>query len=279
MNGKICIVTGSNSGIGKVTARVLTEMGATVVMAVRNRRRGESAQKEIADEGGGAPCDLMICDLASRESIRLFANEFKENYDRLDVLINNAGAVFNRREVTPDGFESNLAVNYLGPFLLTHELLPILESSAPSRVINLTSGLHKRAKVDFDDIQSERKYSWRNVYGGAKLLLIMYTYELARRLKDTGVAVNVVSPGFVATNLGGGTGSLMNKIMFKMMRPFQISAEEGAETSLYAATSPEVEGITGKHFSKSQLSPTSDVSYDEVLQKQLWELTVQLLNL
>ncbi|UCE11918.1 MAG: SDR family oxidoreductase [Candidatus Thorarchaeota archaeon] len=279
MNGKICIVTGSNSGIGKETARALTEMGATIVMAVRDRTRGEVAKMEIAEVSGREPCDIMLCDLASRESIRMFANQFKESYDRLDVLINNAGAVFRSRQLTTDGFESNLAVNYLGSFLLTHELLPILRSSAPSRVINLTSGLHKRANVDFDDLQSKRKFSWRDAYGGAKLLLIMYTYELARRLEGTGVTVNVVSPGFVATNLGGGTGSRLNKIMFRMMRPFQISAEEGAKTSLYVATSPEVEGVTGKHFAKSQISPSSEISYDESLQKRLWDITEEMLCL
>lgn len=279
MNGKVCIVTGSNSGIGKETALALAEMGATVVMAVRDAEKGENARNEILEQTGNTKTDLMICDLASLDSIRQFAKEFTQKYDRLDVLVNNAGCTIHKRQVTNDGFERTLAVNYLGPFLLTHELLPMLKSSAPSRVINLTSGIHSSARVDFDDLQNERKYRAMNAYGAAKLMVVMYTYELARRLEGTGVSVNAVHPGFAATNLGSNTGALRHRIMFKMVRPLQISAKKGAETSVYVATSPELEGVTGKYFAKSEERPSSELSYDEEAQKRLWVVTEELLGL
>lgn len=279
MNGKICIVTGSNSGIGKETASALAEMGATVVMAVRDAEKGENARDEISEQTGNTKTDLMVCDLASIDSIRQFAKEFSEKYNRLDVLINNAGCTIHKRQVTIDGFERTLAVNYLGPFLLTHELLTILKSSAPSRVINLTSGIHFRAKVDFDDLQKESKYKAMDAYGDAKLMVVMYTYELARRLEGTGVSVNVVHPGFAATNMGSNMGALRYKIMFKMVRPLQISAKKGAETSVYVASSPELEGVTGKYFAKSQDQPSSELSYDEEAQTHLWAITEELLGL
>lgn len=279
MNGKVCIVTGSNSGIGKETALALAEMGATVVMAVRDAEKGENARTEILEQTGNTKTDLMICDLASLDSIRQFAKEFTQKYDRLDVLVNNAGCTIHKRQVTNDGFERTLAVNYLGPFLLTHELLPMLKSSAPSRVVNLTSGIHSSARVDFDDLQNERKYRAMNAYGAAKLMVVMYTYELARRLEGTGVSVNAVHPGFAATNLGSNTGALRHRIMFKMVRPLQISAKKGAETSVYVATSPELEGVTGKYFAKSEERPSSELSYDEEAQKRLWVVTEELLGL
>jgi len=279
LQDKVCIVTGSNSGIGKATALALAEMGAQVVMVVRNSERGKEARLEIIEESGSNSVDLMICDLSSIESIRSFAAQFRNGYNRLDVLVNNAGAVFNRRQVTVDGFEQTFAVNYLAPFLLTHELLPLLKESAPSRVINLSSGLHRSAKLDLSDLQSESSYKAMKVYGSAKLMVVMQTYEMARHLKNTGVTVNVVLPGFVATNLGRNTGSRMSKIMFGMMKPFQLSAKEGAETSVYVASSPDVEGVTGKCFVKKVENETSKISYDLELQKQLWDTTINLLGL
>jgi NAD(P)-dependent dehydrogenase (short-subunit alcohol dehydrogenase family) len=279
MIGKVCIVTGSNSGIGKETTLALTGMGATVVMAVRDLERGTTAREEIIKRIGKDTIDLMICDLSSTKSIRQFVEEFSAKYDRLDVLINNAGAGFGKRQVTEDGFEMSLAVNYLGPFLLTRELLPLLERSAPSRVINLSSGVHTRAKIDFDDIQSESKYSGMSAYGSTKLMILMYTYELARRLEGTGVTANVVHPGFAATNLGANMGGLGSRIGFKLMRPFQINAEKGAETSVYVATSPELEGVSGRYFAKSLEKPSSEESYDEAAQKRLWDIAESLLGL
>jgi NAD(P)-dependent dehydrogenase (short-subunit alcohol dehydrogenase family) len=278
MQGKVCIVTGSNSGIGKETALALAGMGAVVVMAVRNRERGERARSEIVEKTGDQATDLMICDVSSIESIRRFAREYKEKYDRLDVLINNAGAVFSKRQVTPDGVEMTLVVNYLGPFLLTLELLPLLKASAPSRVINLSSGMHGTGKIDLDDLQSEKRYRGMQAYANAKLMVMTITYEWARRLDGTGVAVNAVEPGFVATNLGRNSGSLISSIMFGLVRPIQVSPRKGAETSVYVATSDDLEGVTGKCFAKLKEKPPSKISYDREIQRRLWDLTVDLLG-
>lgn len=278
MRDKVCIVTGSNSGIGKETALALATRGATVVMLVRNKERGENALSEIIKQTGNRHTALMICDLSSLTSIRRFSKEFTETYDVLDVLVNNAGAVFNKRQITVDGFERTLAVNYLGPFLLTQELLPLLKASAPTRIVNVSSGLHKSGQIDLDDLQSERHYSGMRVYAGVKLMVLMYTYELARRLADTGVTVNAVLPGFVATNLGRNSGSPLSSLMFRLVRPFQISAKQGAETSVYLASSREVEGATGKCFSATQETRTSPTSYDRELQTRLWDATIKLLG-
>lgn len=287
MKGRICVITGGNSGIGKETAIGLAKMGATIVMVVRDQERGEKARTEIVKQTGNDSVDLMICDLSSMSSIRHFTEGFKKKYDRLDVLINNAGAVFNKREVTSEGFERTLAVNYLGPFLLTHELMDLLKSSAPSRIINVSSGLAKDGKVDLDDLQSEKNYprtkaySRRHapVYDNAKLMVMMFTYELARRLKGSGVTVNVLMPGFTATNLGKSNGSLTSSIMFKMVRPMQQSAKKGAETSVYLASSNEVKDMTGKCFAKKKETETCPASYDEGLQKRLWSKTESMLGL
>ena len=279
MSGKICIVTGSNSGIGKETAFALAEMGATVVMVVRNQEKGEKALAEIIEKTGNKSVSLMLCDMSSMASIRDFAREFKKKYSRLEVLVNNAGGEFSKREVTPEDFERTFAVDYLAPFLLTNKLLDLLKVSAPSRIINVSSGLAKNGKVNFDDLQSVKDYKGMQVYSNAKLMLMMFTYELARRLVGSGVTANVLMPGFVATNLGKNSGSLRSSIMFKMVRPMQINAKKGAETSVYLASSNEVRDVTGKCFAKKKESATCLTSYDESLQKRLWNETTTMLNL
>lgn len=279
MKGKVCVVTGANSGIGRETVLALAGMGARVVMAVRDRERGEKARAEIVGETGSNEVDLMVCDVSLMSEVRRFAGEFTGNYDRLDVLINNAGAVFYKRQVTPESFERTLALNYLGPFLLTRELLPLLKSSVPSRVISLSSGLHKSGKVDFGDLQSEKDYEGMRAYRSAKLMVLMFTYELARRLEGSGVSVNAVQPGFAATNLGRNSGSRLQSFMFGMMRPFQASAKKAAETSVYLASSKEVEGVTGKCFARMKETATAPASYDQQMQRQLWETTEKLLGL
>ena len=279
VSGKICIVTGSNSGIGKETALALAEKGATVVMVVRNQEKGEKALTEIIEKTGNKSVSLMLCDMSSMASIRNFVREFKKKYSRLDVLVNNAGGEFSKRKVTPEGFERTFAVDYLAPFLLTHELLDLLKASAPSRIINVSSGLAKKGKVNFDDLQSVKNYKGMQVYSNAKLMLMMFTYELSRRLVGSGVTANVLMPGFVATNLGKNSGSLRSSIMFKMVRPMQINAKKGAETSVYLASSDEVKDVTGKCFEKKKEIATCPASYDESLQKRLWNETTTLLNL
>jgi len=279
MDDQVVIVTGSNSGIGKATAKALAGMGATVVMAVRNRERGEIVQEEIVEETGNKSVSVMVCDLASRDSIKRFTEEFKKEYDRLDVLINNAGAVFARRRLSVDGIESSMAVNYIGPFLLTRELLPLLEASAPSRIVNVSSGLSGNAEFDFDDLQRETGYKGMQAYAGSKLMLTTYTLELARRLEGTGITANVVEPGFVATNLGRNSGSLLNSVMFTLVRPMQITPEKAAENTVYAATSPDLEGVTGKVFSKKQEKETPPITHDGEARRRLWEEALRLLGI
>ncbi len=279
MTGKVCVVTGSNSGIGKETALALAEMGATVVMVARNQERGQRALEEIVTRTGNHSVNLMICDMSSMASIRSFATELKKKYRHIDVLINNAGAEFVKRQVTAEGFEQTFAVDYLAPFLLTHELLELLKASAPSRIINVSSGLAKNGKIDFDDLQNEKNYKGMQAYSSAKLMLIMWTYELSSRLAGTGVTVNALMPGFVATNLGKNSGSLRSSIMFSMVRPMQISAKKGAETSVYLASAEEVKDESGKCFSKKKEVKTCPASYDKEGQRRLWNETVRLLGL
>jgi NAD(P)-dependent dehydrogenase (short-subunit alcohol dehydrogenase family) len=257
----------------------LAKTGARVVMVARNRERGEQAQAQIVNKTGNHASVLMICDLSSTSSIREFAKRFKDQHDRLDALVNNAGVVLGNRQTTIDGFERTLAVNYLAPFLLTYELLPLLRFSAPSRVINIGSETQSWGKIDFDDLQSEKNYNGLNAYANSKLMVTMYTYELARRLDGTGVTVNVVEPGFVATNLAKNSGSLLYYLGFSLARPLQISAKKGAETPVYLASSDEVAGITGKCFSKLREIRTAQISYDREIQRRLWDVTLELLGL
>jgi len=279
MSGKICIVTGSNSGIGKETALALLEMDATVIMVVRNQEKGQKVLDEIITQTGNHSVSLMLCDMSSMASIRSFAKEFRKKYDRLDVLVNNAGAQFSRLEVSPEGFERTFMVDYLAPFLLTYELLDSLKASAPSRIVNVSSGLAKNGKINFDDLQSLKDYKGMQVYSNAKLMLMMFTYELSRRLEGTGVTANVLMPGFVATNLGKNSGSLLSSIMFRMVRPMQINAKKGAETSVYLASFDELRDVSGKCFSKKKEVVTCPASYDESMQKRLWNETLALLGL
>jgi retinol dehydrogenase-14 len=279
MTRKVCIVTGANSGIGKETARALARMGATVIMVVRNQVAGEKARKEIIEETGNESIELMIADLFSINEIRELASDFKNTHSRLDVLINNAGGIFPKREVTVDGFERTFALNLLAPFLLTHELLDVLMASAPSRIINVSSAAHLRGRIDFENLQSEKKYGQMGPYGNAKLMNIMFTYALARRLEGTGVTANALHPGVVRTHFGQNDASRARKLMFRMLGPLFRSPEKGAKTSVYLASSPEIEGISGKYFANSKPKESSRISYDEELQEQLWQRTEQLLGI
>ena len=279
MEGRICLITGANSGIGKETAIGLAKKGAQIVMAVRNLERGEKARTDIIEKSGKKAVDLLRCDVSLMSNIRQFAKEFDAKYPKLDVLINNAGAVFNKRSMTDEGFEKTLALDYLGPVLLTHELLPTLRKVGPSMIVNVSSGLHKNASINLSDMQSEKSYDGMKVYSKAKLMLMMFTYELARRLEATGITANAVMPGFVATNLGKNSDSLLSSIMFRMVRPMQIGAEEGAATSIYVCSSGEAKGKTGKCYEKGKEVNSSPLSYDRDLQSKLWVKTNELLGI
>ena len=276
--GQVCIVTGANSGIGYHTAKGLAERGATVVMVVRNMDKGETAMEEIKQATGASSVYLMHCDVSDVASVDRFTKAFKERFMCLNVLINNAGAAFSKRQETEAGFEKTIATNYLGVFRLTNNLLAMLRETVPSRIINISSGMHKTGKIDFDDIMMEKNYASMKQYANSKLIVTTFTYALARRLVWTGVAANVVEPGFVATNLGRNMGGLRDRIAFTIVRPIQISAEKGAETSIWAATASEIESISGKTFAKRKETESAEITYDEEIQDRLWDWTLKTLG-
>ncbi len=275
MSGKVCVVTGANSGIGKETAEGLARMGATVVMVCRDRERGQAALEEIKSKSGNRSVELMICDFASQAQIRKLAEEFKQKHNRLDVLINNAGLVLTRRAVTEDGLESTFAVNHLGYFLLTNLLLDVIKQSAPARIVNVALTAHRSATIDFNDLQGERSYSTMRAYGQSKLANILFTYELARRLEGSGVTANCLHPGIIGTNIfraAPGILSAAAKLIFK-------SPKKGAETSLYLAASPEVAQVTGKYFDDKKVVSSSPESYDKAVAERLWQVSEQMTKL
>lgn len=276
--GQVIVVTGANSGIGYQTAKGLAEKGATVVMVVRNMDKGEVAMADIKKATGSESVYLMHCDVSDMKSVDRFTKAFNDRFMCLNVLINNAGAAFSKRQETEEGYEKTIATNYLGLFKLTWNLLPILKETAPSRIINISSGMHKTGKINFDDIMMEKGYASMKQYANSKKMVTTYTYGLARRLEGTRVTANVAEPGFVSTNLGSNMGGLRDRIAFAIVRPIQISAEKGAETSIWAATEESLEKVTGKTFEKKQEVKTGDDTYDEELQDKLWDWTWNLLN-
>ncbi|HYF76572.1 MAG TPA: SDR family oxidoreductase [Symbiobacteriaceae bacterium] len=277
MSDKICMVTGANSGIGKVTALELARKGATVIMVCRDRGRAEPVLAEIRQATGNSRVELMIADLSSQQSIRQLADGFKAKYDRLHVLVNNAGAILFQRTLTPDGLETTFAVNHLGGFLLTNLLLDTIKASAPARIINVSSGAHVGARIHFDDLQAEKSFSAWRAYGQSKLANILFTVELTRRLEGTGVTANALHPGFVRSNFAG--TSRLAKAMIGLMQPFTISPEQGAETSIYLASSPDVEGVTGKYFVKCRPVKSTRASTDPETARRLWQVSEQLTGL
>jgi NAD(P)-dependent dehydrogenase (short-subunit alcohol dehydrogenase family) len=267
--GKVCVVTGANSGIGKATAEGLARLGASVVMVCRDRGRGESAKREIEANSRDLSVELALCDLASLESVTTFAKEFVRTHSSLHVLVNNAGLVRLKRSVTADGFEMTFQVNYLSHFLLTNLLLDLLKESAPSRIVNVSSASHFGRSIDLDDLQLSRGYGVMKAYSRSKLAQVLFTYELARRLAGTRVTVNCLHPGAIATALFGrpmGPASPLANVS----RLFLPGPEQGARTSIYLASSPEVEGVTGKYFDRMREKRSSAASYDEGLARRLW---------
>lgn len=275
MQGKVCLVTGSSTGIGKVTARELARMGATVVMLCRNRAKGEAAKAEIQAATGNEHVDLIIADLSIQSDVRRAAEEYKQKYSQLHVLINNAGGINSVRKVTPEGLETTFATNHLAPFLLTELLLDTLKASAPARIINVSSLAHAYGKIDFDDLQGQKRYSGWRAYCQSKLAMNLFTYELANRLKGTNVTVNALHPGAIASNFDSGLDGFMRWLM-KVSAPFMASVEKGAQTTLYLATSPQVEGITGKYFANSREKPSSSRSHHEATRLRLWQVSTEL---
>lgn len=278
MGGKVVLITGGTSGIGKAAATALAGMGATVVITGRNEERGKRALQEIREESGNDGVGLILADLTVQDEVRRLAEELRERHNQLEVLVNNAGLVLSERTETPDGIETQLAINHLAPFLLTNLLLDLLKESAPSRIVTVSSDAHRWAKIDLDDLQSRKRYRGMQVYGKTKLANIMFTYELAERLEGTGVTANCMHPGGVNTNFGNNQGGPMN-LLFRLFKPFMRSPEQGADTLIYLASSPEVEGMTGKYLADRKVKAASDAAYDETTRKRLWEASEELTGL
>jgi len=278
MNGKVCMVTGATSGMGVVTAQALAQHGAKVIVIGRSREKGITTVSQIRRQTGNPAVELLLADLSSQSEVRHLAQTFTSQHDRLDVLINNAGAIFTRRQETIDGIEVTLALNHLAGFLLTNLLLDALKASAPARIINVSSFAHKLAKIRFADLQGKRRYVGWQVYAQSKLANLLFTYELAQRLEGTGVTVNALDPGLVATNFGLSEGGVVN-LFKRLLNPLALSPEEGARTSIYLATSPHVEGITGQYFVNCRPVKSSQASHDRAAANRLWRVSAELTGL
>jgi NAD(P)-dependent dehydrogenase (short-subunit alcohol dehydrogenase family) len=279
MDGKTVLITGASNGIGLEAASAIAAMGATVVMVARDRARGEAAVSRVRNDTGSERVELMLADLASMSEIRNLAKDFTARHDALHVLVNNAGAHNAARTLTTDGFETTFGVNHLAYFLLAELLLDTLKASAPARIVNVSSGAHHRAKMNFDDLMGERGYRGFSAYGQSKLANVLHAYELARRLDGTGVTSNALHPGVVATGFGKNNAGLWGTLFGIgqiVAKPIYLSPARGAETTVYLATSPDVEGVTGKYFQKRQPVPSNPASYDVTAQDRLRDISAHL---
>jgi retinol dehydrogenase 14 len=261
MKGKVILITGSTDGIGKQTALDLAEKGASIIVHGPDPERTKSAASEIKEATGSNNIDFLVADFSSLEAVRKLSDQLHEKYDRIDVLINNAGVYMSRRELSKDGFEMTFAVNHLSHFLLTHHLLDLIKKSSHGRIINVASMAHAH-EMDFDNLQAEKFFDGYTAYSLSKLSNILFTYELARRLENTGVTVNCLHPGVIRTKLlkvGWGMGG--------------SSLESGSKTSVYLASAPEVEKVSGKYFANCRPAVSSSVSHDRFVQEKFWQLS------
>ena len=278
MQGRICLITGGTNGIGKNTAQELARMGATVVIVGRDARKTSRVVEEIRVASGNNTVDSLLADLSSQQDVRRLANEFKSKYSHLHVLLNNAGAFFLQRQLSVDGIEMTFALNHLAYFLLTNLLLDTIKASAPARIINVSSDAHTAGRIDFNNLQGERSYS-ANAYGNSKLANILFTIELARRLEGSGVTVNALHPGFVATGFAKNNGKVIAALISLFTPLVARSPAKGAETSIYLSSSPSVDGITGKYFYDSHEIPTAPQATDMAVARKLWDVSAEMVHL
>lgn len=279
MDGKVVLVTGATAGIGYITAQEIARIGATVVIHGRTREKCLSSLERIQQETGSRSLDFLVADLSSQAQIRAAANKFNEKYDHLDVLVNNAGAFHLFWRLSVDGIEMTFAINHLAYFLLTNLLLEALKASASARVVNVSSGSHYNKHLDFNDLELRKFYLPMQAYGRSKLANILFTYELARRLAGTHITSNALTPGMVTTDIWKDVVPWMNPLIEPVMKRIGQTPLEGAQTSIYLATSPEVEGVTGKYFAKKHPMKTSEASYDQETARRLWEVSRQMVGL
>jgi len=278
MSGKVCLVTGATAGIGEVTARELAKQGATVVVAGRSLERCENTTRRIREQTSNPNVDFLAADLSSQRQIRRLAEDFRGRYQRLDVLVNNAGAFYMKRQESSDGIEMTFALDHLNYYLLTLLLLDLLEDSAPARIVNVSSGAHQGGQIRFDDLNGKQKFSGWGAYSQAKLANVLFTYELDRRLKGKGITANALHPGFVATQFAKNNGAIYRASM-SVVHLFARTPEQGASTSIYLASSPEVEGVTGKYFVDQKPARSSPASYDLATAEKLWQVSAEMVGL
>jgi len=279
MHGKICLITGGTNGIGKSAAQGLARLGATVVIVGRDAQKTSQVVADIRSATGNPNVDSLLADLSSQQAIHQLASEFKRQYSQLHVLLNNAGAAFATKQLSVDGIELTFALNHLAYFLLTNLLLDTLKVSAPARIINVSSDAHARGKIDFDNLQGERSYSSFGPYGNSKLANILFTMELARRLAGTGVTVNALHPGFTRTDFGKNNPGLFMKLMGIVVPLIARSPEKGAATSIYLASSPEVQGLTGKYFVDCKVTQPAPQAMDSGVAQKLWAVSADMVHL
>jgi len=280
MTGKNVLVTGGTRGIGKATAVGLAALGAQVAITGRDRVSAEAAAADIrVASGNPAAVDVFTADLSSQVDVRRLAGEVLDAYPRLDVLVNNVGGFWAHRHVTADGLEHTFALNHLAPFLLTNLLLDRLKGSAPARVVTVSSGAHATGRIVFDDLQGTAEYSGKRAYSASKLANVMFTYELARRLEGTGVTATVLHPGVVRTNFGADDPAGLIKAMLPLVRLFMKTPAAGAATTIYLASSVELEGATGRYFANRKPKTSSRVSYDTAAAARLWKVSTALVGL
>jgi retinol dehydrogenase 12 len=272
--GKVALVTGATNGIGRVAAREFARMGARTLVVARDAARGLETADEIR-AGTGGQVEVLVADLSSREAIRALAARVRELTPRLDILLNNAGAIFARRELSADGVEMTFALNHLGYFLLTHELLAPLRAAPEARVVNVASSAHLTASIDFDDLGGERRYTAWKAYSQSKLANVLFTRELARRLAGTGVATNAVHPGAVASGFGRNRPGFFNRLV-TVGAPFLLSPERGARTLVHVAVEPRLRGVSGRYFAYRREWPTSRAARDDDTARRLWQISEQL---
>ena len=279
MKGKVCLITGATSGIGKVTAAALAAQGAEVIITGRNRQKTEATVKQIKTETGNEAIQYLLADFSDLEQVRDLASTFNERSSRLDVLVNNAGSFFNTRQGTPYGVEMTFLVNHLAPFLLTNLLLETIRDCAPARIINVSSDAHKYGTMNFDDLGFKRGYAGMKAYARSKLANVLFTYEAVRRLGESGVTINALHPGHVATDIWRTNFSFIGPALKRIMGLFALTPEQGADNSIYLASSPEVEGVTSKYFVEREPIQSAPLSYDEEIAKKLWEISENLTSI
>jgi retinol dehydrogenase 14 len=278
MAGRTVLVTGGSGGIGKATALGLATMGAHLAITGRDRGRAEDAAREIRTAGGGQ-VDVFVADLSSQSEVRRLADEVLQSLPRINVLVNNVGGYWNTRHVTDDGLERTFALNHLAPFLLTNLLLDRLKQSAPSRVVTVASHAQAMGRMDFDDLQGERSYSGARAYNQSKLANVLFTYELARRLRDTSVTANALHPGVVRTSFGAEDPAVVQRLFIPFLMYFMKAPAQGAATSIHLASAPDLEQVTGCYFADNKPKRSSERSYDEAAAARLWQVSADLVGL